>query len=193
MNSGYNFSFEEYKLLKEESKIFTNQTFRDFQLFIGLIAIFFASISSKDFNLPKFASYTFMQLSVFIFIVIQFSRVVYLLIIRQHLFDLEKKLNQTSSSSNILEWESKVVPKKIAPLISYMTINQIAIGVIYFLIFLFLCAKSVSHSYSIKKEDLVVPIWSYYFIVLPIEALFIIISLISVYTHRNNHKKIISN
>ena len=180
MSNEANHNLEEYKILKEESKSFTNQTFRDFQLFIGIITIFFALTNSKETSMPKFASYAFLQTAVFVFLTIQFNRAVYLLIVRSHLVKLENAINSSIDRTHIFEWESKVVPSKIAPSNSYSSRSQFAIGVIYFCIFLFLSGKSIQHSTSVQTKELLFPIEIYYWVILPFEFLFILYSLYSI-------------
>lgn len=180
-----NYNLEEYKLLKDEAKTFTNQTFRDFQLFIGIITIFFALINSKEADLPKFASYAFMQLAVFIFLVIQFSRIVYLIIVRKHLAQLEDSMNKEFDKNFIFKWESVVVPAQIAPLRSYSSISQIAIGVMYLGIFLFLCYQSLCFAKTLTSDEKQLPMWTYYSL-LGIEVVFIVFSLICIRKQRNN-------
>lgn len=180
MSNGKNYMLEEYKILKEESKIFTNQTFRDFQLFIGIITIFFALVNSKETSLPKFANYAFMQVAVFVFMIIQFSRIVYLLIIRKHLSELEHKMNSSYDKNHIFQWESKIIPTMIAPRFSYSTVNQFVIGLTYFGVFIILCCKSLQHSTRLDSnnlKDLIMPLWVYYYVILPIELIFICYSL----------------
>jgi hypothetical protein len=184
MNNGKIYSLEEYKILKDEAKSFTNQSFRDFQLFIGLIAIFFALINSRDSSIPKFASYSFMEITVFIFLVIQFNRLAYLLVVRNHLAELENRMNKSFDKGSFFEWESKIIPSKIAPRKSYSSISQLIIGAAYLLIFGALWLKSYLYSMTLTPDEIHIPVMFFngflvlYYLFLGIEIAIIVYSLI---------------
>ena len=182
MNSKINYALEEYKMLKDEVKTFTNQTFRDFQLFIAIIAIFFTLIGSKDNGFSKFGNYAFMQFAVFIFIIIQFNRIIYLLIVRKHLANLEVKLNSDFDKNHWFQWESEIVPSKISPLNSYSSISQIFIGSMYLIILAVLIYQSLEHYSDFESRDKKF-ILLFYCILLVFEVAFILFSLVNFQKH----------
>ena len=158
--------------------------------FLGIVTVFFALANAKETNLPKFASYAFMQIAVFVFMIIQFNRGFYLLVVRNHLSKLESimQANAGNNDNLIFEWESRVVPNKISPSKSYSSRSQLVIGIIYFGIFVILCCKSIQHSLSLHPKDIIFPMWTiwvYYLGILPFELFFIFYSLRALVKQKN--------
>jgi hypothetical protein len=50
MEKEANYALEEYRMLKSETKSYTDQSFRDFQIFVTILAIFFAVVGAKFAN-----------------------------------------------------------------------------------------------------------------------------------------------
>jgi hypothetical protein len=158
-----NYPFEEYKMLKEESRTYTDVNFRDLQVLITLIAAFLVLISSspgKDF-FWNFWYFALAQFVVFVFLLIQLSRVAYILLLRQYLSELESILNK--DKDNILRWESKIVPSRVASSGSLNSQGQILISITYFVLFCFLFIHSISLSNQLVPNLL-------YYILLAFEA-----------------------
>lgn len=130
-----NLLFEEYKLLKEESRSYTDSNWRDFQIVITIAALFVSlgNLGAGMLQVPAFWNFMTVQLFIYFFLLIQLSRLVYLFTLRIHLSDLESRL----SINNIgeLQWESKVVPQKLMKTSSLNLQAQIVMGCAYAFLF----------------------------------------------------------
>ena len=100
---------EEYKFLREETKSFTDQSLRDLQMFLGILAILITlssikpEIESDPTNILSFKGFWYfaiIQAATFIFLVVQFIKIIYILEIRRHLRYLEDVLNAENLNSN---------------------------------------------------------------------------------------------
>lgn len=107
--------WEEYKFLKNEATTYTDVTFRDLQLLVTLVAAFIALMASGKGEevLQNFWIIAIVQSITYVFLLIQLSRLEYLLTIRRHLFSIEQRLN-AQFYNNKFQWESEVVPTQIA-------------------------------------------------------------------------------
>ena len=138
-----NLLFEEYKLLKEEARNYTDSNWRDFQIIIA-IATVVASLSNVALGvlqIPVFWSFMIVQTFVYFFLLIQLSRLVYLLTLRTHLSDLENRLNVNNIGE--LQWESKIVPQKLMKISSLNLHAQFVLGSVYLLLFVVFLVQSI--------------------------------------------------
>lgn len=172
---------EEYKFLREETKSFTDQSLRDLQMFLGILAILITlssikpEIKSDPTNILSFKGFWYfaiIQAATFIFLVVQFIKIIYILEIRRHLRYLEDVLNAENLNSNYdLKWETVIVPKRLASWKSYTIHGQIVIGLMYGVFFITIVGASCLQIYEIKD---VYHIW--YFIILILEFIFLFYS-----------------
>ena len=172
---------EEYKFLREETKSFTDQSLRDLQMFLGILATLITlssikpEIESDPTNILSFKGFWYfaiIQAATFIFLVVQFIKIIYILEIRRHLRYLEDVLNAENLNSNYdLKWETVIVPKRLASWKSYTIHGQIVIGLMYGVFFITIVGASCLQIYEIKD---VYHIW--YFIILILEFIFLFYS-----------------
>lgn len=172
---------EEYKFLREETKSFTDQSLRDLQMFLGILAILITLSSIKPeiefdptniLSFKGFWYFAIIQAATFIFLVVQFIKIIYILEIRRHLRYLEDVLNAENLNSNYdLKWETVIVPKRLASWKSYTIYGQIVIGLMYGVFFITIVGASCLQIYEIKD---VYHIW--YFIILILEFIFLFYS-----------------
>ena len=172
---------EEYKFLREETKSFTDQSLRDLQMFLGILAILITlssikpEIESDPTNILSFKGFWYfaiIQAATFIFLVVQFIKIIYILEIRRHLRYLEDVLNAENLNSNYdLKWETVIVTKRLASWKSYTIHGQIVIGLMYGVFFITIVGASCLQIYEIKD---VYHIW--YFIILILEFIFLFYS-----------------
>ena len=172
---------EEYKFLREETKSFTDQSLRDLQMFLGILAILITlssikpEIESDPTNILSFKGFWYfaiIQAATFIFLVVQFIKIIYILEIRRHLRYLEDVLNAENLNSNYdLKWETVIVPKRLASWKSYTIHGQIVIDLMYGVFFITIVGASCLQIYEIKD---VYHIW--YFIILILEFIFLFYS-----------------
>jgi hypothetical protein len=205
MNSKANYTLEEYKILKSETKTFTEQSFRDFQIFVGILAIFFTLLGSSNKGeeyLSRFASYALMQIAIFIFLLIQYTRVSYLLIVRKHLAELEEILNSeladsvTENKNEIISyqkpklrfrWESEIVPSEISHLKTFITHNQVGIVIVYLFIYGILGYKSFKWIRQLEFPHV------YYTLLFILESLFLVYGIIRLYyQHRITKREMVN-
>lgn len=183
---------EEYKFLREETRAFTNQSFRDLQLFLGILAVLFTlskiDVSAGEEKSPMlipintFWYFMILQGLSFIFIVIQFLKVIYILTIRAHLKKLEYILNGDVHNDLGFQWESNVVPTELENNASYVTHGQFAIALVYFLFYsglICMCFKYLNELYGSLHFS--------FFMVIALESSFIIYSIIRIYILRPLH------
>lgn len=132
MSSEINLMWEEYKLLNEESRAFTNATFRDLHILATLVVAFIALMATSDEHnmLENFWVIAIAQSVFYVFLLIQLSRVVYLFTLRRHLLTLERRLNDNGGEDR-LAWESEIVPTQIASPWSLNAHAKSFIGIIY--------------------------------------------------------------
>jgi small-conductance mechanosensitive channel len=159
-----NYEFEEYKMLKEEARAYTDVNFRNIELLIAFIGALIALLgSSAGYSLLQtFWSWAIAQFVVFVFLLVQASRLSYLGVLRQHLAFLEVRLNADNEKHH-LRWESEVVPTKVAKISSPNTLSQLLLGVVCILLFLGLMIYSVS---LIKPPKIELP----YYILVVVEC-----------------------
>jgi hypothetical protein len=138
-----NLLFEEYKLLKEESRNYTDSNWRDFQIIITIatVVISLSNLGFGTLQVPAFWSYMVVQLFIYFFLLIQLSRLVYLFTLRIHLSDLENRLNVNNIGE--LSWESRVVPQQLMKTSSLNLQAQIIMGFVYSLLFISFLVLSV--------------------------------------------------
>lgn len=137
-----NLWFEEYKMLKEEAKSYTDSNFRDLQILLTVLAVFisFSGLEIGGFQLPLFWNFVIIQLIIYVFLLLQLSRLIYLFILRDHLIVLEIKLNENNIGE--LEWESVVVPTRLTRVSTLNFQSQLLISLIY--VFLFVTSIRLS-------------------------------------------------
>jgi hypothetical protein len=138
-----NLLFEEYKLLKEESRNYTDSNWRDFQIIITIatVVISLSNLGFGTLQVPASWSYMVVQLFIYFFLLIQLSRLVYLFTLRIHLSDLENRLNVNNIGE--LSWESRVVPQQLMKTSSLNLQAQIIMGFVYSLLFISFLVLSV--------------------------------------------------
>lgn len=147
MSSELNLIWEEYKLLKEEARSFTNVTFRDLQLIVTFMAAFVAlmvTVEGQKF-LHSFLIMAIAEAIAYVFLLIQLSRLAYLATVRKHLSKLEHLLSK-ESDLNRLRWESEIVPNRIANPKSLNAQSKALIAIVYILGFLYLSQYSLGLS-----------------------------------------------
>lgn len=173
---------EEYKFLREETKSFTDQSLRDLQMFLGILAILI-TLSSITPNLKPseesvqtikiFWYFAIIQAATFIFLVVQFIKIIYILEIRRHLRDLENVLNSEINNREYhLKWETLIVPTRLASKKSYIIHAQIVLGFMYGLFFCVIVGSSCFHIHEIQTA-----FRRYYFGFVIFEFIFLIYSV----------------
>jgi hypothetical protein len=173
---------EEYKFLREETKSFTDQSLRDLQMFLGILAILITLSSIKPegdsdaggiLSFKSFWYFALIQAATFIFLVVQFIKIIYILEIRKHLRYLEGVLNAENTNDNYnLKWETVIVPKRLSNFKSYTIHGQVVIGFMYALFFLTIIGVSCQQIHEIDP--------SYrkaYYLILCIELVFLLYSV----------------
>lgn len=152
---------EEYKFLREETKSFTDQSLRDLQMFLGILAILI-TLSSINPNLKPseesvqtiktFWYFAIIQAATFIFLVVQFIKIIYILEIRRHLRDLENVLNaEINNRKYHLKWETIIVPTRLGSWKSYTIHAQIVLGLMYGIFFCVIVGSSCIHIHEIQN------------------------------------------
>jgi hypothetical protein len=146
--SDLNLYFEEYKMLKDEAKLYTDVNFRELQFSLTVVAAFVAVGHALGDGTVRIWAFAVLQFVLYLFLLVQASRLAYLLSLRRHLSDLEIELNTGQKTK--LQWESEIVPKKLATLSSLNYKTQLLISSAYVMSFLMLALYSIKEVWQAK-------------------------------------------
>src|SRR5438067_6112920 len=137
-----NLYLEEYKILKEEAKLYTDGNFKELQFIITVVALFVTVVSYSQNNYQgPFWWLVIVQFIVYLFLLILASRITYILSLRSHLAGLETKLKGKDNSK--LQWESILVSDTLPKYLSLNYLIQLMIAIAYIISFVILALNSL--------------------------------------------------
>lgn len=141
--------FQEYKTLRREAITYADVGYRTLQFLTALVSALGVLLAIKPGGvvISPFWGLALVQYFIFTIGVIQLSRIAYVFTIRQHLAELERRLNEAVGAES-LTWECQVVQGRLQSPRNVTFQSQLILALAYSLVFIVVLALSVKYAHE---------------------------------------------